>query len=208
MRIARFFLFDLFKQRLDRSVSVFSRQHLRLNLSRHHRRRDAAALLRQLLARLQMRIEVGKRLDDDRHGQVDDDHADDRRHRAAEHAEQRAGHDVAEAERARRADRQPDAVDDRDELIVGRAAEPFGVVHQRAGDHHGEKEEEEQEAQHTRRVGHGGDDHFQTRMEIAQLEHAHDADGRQEIESGVVAVEAVVVVQDVGEAEPEGAEEV
>ena len=146
-------------------MSTFIRDvRLRLNLSRYHRRRNAPALFRELLARLQVRIEIGERLDDDRHGQVDDDHADDGRHRTAEHAEQRARHDVAEAERTRRADRQPDPIDDRDQLIVGRSAEPFGVVHQRAGDHHREKEEEQQETQHARRVGHGGDDHFQTWM--------------------------------------------
>ena len=113
-----------------------------------------------------MRVKVREDFHNNRHGKINDQDADDRGDRTDDHTEERSGHNFTEAESAHRTQRKPQAVHDRNQLIVGCIADTLDVVECRASDQDGHEEEEDEERQQIGRIGDRCHDHLQAWMEI------------------------------------------
>ena len=155
-----------------------------------------------------MRVEIRECLHNDRHGQVDDQHTSDSRDGTEEQSDDRSRHDITETERTDRTRGKPEPIDDRDHLVVRWIAQTFDIVHRWTGNHHRQKEEEQQETQDTGRVRDRSDDHFQAWMKITEFEHSRYTNRRDQIQSSMITIESKGIVQYIGRAEPECAQKI
>ena len=150
----------------------------------------ASSLLRQLGARLRVRVEECEVTDDDGDGQSDGEHAGEGAQRTDEHADVRLRRHVSVADRRHRDDRPPQADGNRREVVVRVVLYALGVEDQRGEDDDAEDEEEDEQAELVRARLERVDEDLQAARVARQLEEAHDADDAEELEDVVLLLQA------------------